>query len=70
MKPLLLALSLLLPLSTLNAQDKEKKSDVVPAKEATSTSASTPAAQKARSPRREWQWRFLLPFTSGRHDDR
>jgi len=36
MKPLLLALSLLLPLTTLNAQDKEKKSDVVPAKEAKS----------------------------------
>jgi len=36
MKPLLLALSLLLPLPTLNAQDKEKKSDVVPAKEAKS----------------------------------
>jgi len=36
MKSLLLALSLLLPLTIINAQDKEKKSDVVPAKEAKS----------------------------------
>jgi DNA/RNA endonuclease YhcR with UshA esterase domain len=34
MKPLLLALSLLLPLASLTAQDKERKSDVLPAKEA------------------------------------
>jgi len=34
MKPLILALSLLLPLITLNAQDKEKKSEVLAAKDA------------------------------------
>ena len=34
MKPLILALSLLLPLITLNAQDKEKKSEVMAAKAA------------------------------------
>jgi len=34
MKPLILALSLLLPLITLNAQDKEKKSEVMAAKDA------------------------------------
>jgi DNA/RNA endonuclease YhcR with UshA esterase domain len=34
MKPLILALSLLLPFTALNAQDKEKKSDVFPAKDA------------------------------------
>ena len=34
MKPLILALSLLLPLITLNAQDKEKKSEVLAAKAA------------------------------------
>lgn len=34
MKSLLLALSLLLPCTALNAQDKEKKSDVLPAKDA------------------------------------
>ena len=34
MKPLLLALSLLLPLAALTAQDKEKKSEVLAAKDA------------------------------------
>ena len=34
MKPLLLALSLLLPLAAVNAQDKEKKPAVLPAKDA------------------------------------
>ncbi len=34
MKPLILALSLLLPLITLHAQDKEKKSEVLAAKDA------------------------------------
>jgi DNA/RNA endonuclease YhcR with UshA esterase domain len=34
MKPLLLALSLLLPLAEANAQDKEKKADALPAKDA------------------------------------
>ena len=34
MKPLILALSLLLPLITLNAQDKEKKPEVLAAKDA------------------------------------
>ena len=34
MKPLMLALSLLLPFAALNAQDKEKKPDVLPAKDA------------------------------------
>ena len=34
MKPLILALSLLLPLITLNAQDKETKSEVLAAKDA------------------------------------
>ncbi len=34
MKPLILALSLLFPLITLNAQDKEKKSEVMAAKDA------------------------------------
>ena len=41
MKPLLLALSLLLPFTAVNAQDKEKKSDVVPAKEAKSKVGET-----------------------------
>jgi len=41
MKLLPLALTLLLPLITLNAQDKEKKSDVVPAKEAKSKVGET-----------------------------
>ena len=34
MKPLLLALSLLLPLAALHAQDKEKRPDALPAKDA------------------------------------
>lgn len=34
MKPLILALSLLLPLAALHAQDKEKKPEVLPAKDA------------------------------------
>lgn len=34
MKPLLLAISLLLPLAALHAQDKEKKPDALPAKDA------------------------------------
>ncbi len=34
MKPLILALSLVFPLITLNAQDKEKKSEVLAAKDA------------------------------------
>ncbi len=34
MKPLLLALSLLLPLAALHAEDKEKKPDALPAKDA------------------------------------
>ena len=42
MKPLLLALTLLLPLATLNAQDKEKKkSDVLPASDAKSKVGDT-----------------------------
>lgn len=41
MKPLVLALSLLLPLATLNAQDKAKKTDIVPAKEAKSKVGET-----------------------------
>ena len=41
MKPLLFALSLLLPLATLNAQDKEKKPDILPAKEAKSKVGET-----------------------------
>lgn len=41
MKPFLLALSLLLPFTALNAQDKEKKSDVHPAKEAKSKIGET-----------------------------
>lgn len=41
MKSLLLALSLLLPLAILNAQDKEKKPDVFPAKEAKSKVGET-----------------------------
>ena len=41
MKPLLLALSLVLPLTALNAQDKEKKADILPAKEAKSKVGET-----------------------------
>jgi len=41
MKPLILALSLLLPLITLNAQDKEKKSEVLAAKDAKSKVGET-----------------------------
>ena len=41
MKPLLLALSLLLPLAALHAQDKEKKPEVLPAKDAKSKVGET-----------------------------
>lgn len=41
MKPLLLALSLLLPLAMVKAQDKEKKPDIFLAKEAKSKVGET-----------------------------
>ena len=41
MKPLILALSLLLPLAALTAQDKEKKPEVLPTKDATAKVGET-----------------------------
>jgi len=49
MKPLILALSLLLPLAVLNAQNEERKPAVLPAKDATSK-VGEPVTIEAKEP--------------------